>query len=503
MSEFILFLYFAVLIIPSIFGLHRYWLVFRYYRTKSKAPSAPDFKTLKTIPFVTIQLPLYNERYVAQRIIESACRFDYPRDRFEIQVLDDSTDETVSIVERQVKHFQELGFQIEQVRRADRVNFKAGALEEGLKKAKGEFVAVFDADFLPQSDFLQKTIPHFYEHPKIGMVQARWGHLNRDYSLLTQAQSLLLDGHFVIEHSVRNRSGCFFNFNGTAGIWRKACIEETGGWSGDTLTEDIDLSYRAQMAGWQFIYLEDLVVPAELPVDINGLKSQQHRWAKGSIQVARKLLPALIKGPYPLRVKCEAIFHLAANINYLLIAILAFLMPLAVYVRYQEGWLSLWWLDVPLFMSATFSISYFYYHSQKSITSDFFSRIKCIPVSLAIGIGLAINNSKAVIEGFMADRGEFTRTPKYAIVDRSDSWKGKKYCGKWNLVSLIELALTVHLTAAVFYCLKEGLYFSLPFLLLFQVGFFYTSTLSILQGIYSFGLSPEASQIPSELPQIS
>jgi cellulose synthase/poly-beta-1,6-N-acetylglucosamine synthase-like glycosyltransferase len=494
--------YFLILLIPSIFGLHRYYLVYLYYRNRHRRPLVPPFEALAEAPIVTVQLPIYNERYVAPRLIQAVCNFDYPRERMEIQVLDDSTDDTVAIVDREIEGYRGQGFTIHHIRRKSREGFKAGALNEGLAAARGEFIAVFDADFVPPADFLKKTIPQFSRDKKIGMVQARWGHLNRDYSLLTQAQSILLDGHFIIEHTARSRSGCFFNFNGTAGIWRKACIEDAGGWSGDTLTEDIDLSYRAQIAGWDFVYLDDLEAPAELPVEINALKSQQHRWAKGSIQVAKKLLPVILRGQHPLKVKMEAFFHLASNFNYLLIALLSFLMPFSIYLRNSEGWSRILWLDLPFFLSASWSVSVFYYHSQKVIRPDWFSRIKYIPFSLALGIGLSVNNAKAVMEGLINKGGEFTRTPKYAVTCKGDSWKEKRYRGKFDWVSLIELAFTIHFTVAMVYVLKEGLYLSLPFVALFQVGYLYAAALSFFQSRVSskWLAAPQAAACP---PQIS
>lgn len=473
--------YFSILLIPAVFGLHRYYLIYLYKKTRWDVPKAESLESLPEIPKVTIQLPIYNEQYVAARLIRTVCDFDYPVGKMEIQVLDDSTDDTVSIVEREVKVFRDKGFQIEHVRRGNREGFKAGALSEGLKRCSGEFVAVFDADFVPSRDFLKQVIPHFYKNNRIGMVQTRWDHLNRDYSLLTRAQAILLDGHFIIEHTARYRSGCFFNFNGTAGVWRKSCIEDAGGWSGDTLTEDIDLSYRAQMRGWRFVYLDDVLSPAELPVDMNALKTQQHRWAKGSVQVAKKLLPTILRGPYPLKVKMEALFHLCANFNYLLIAALSILMPISIYIRRQQGWYDLLWVDLPFFLSATWSVSVFYYHSQKRVYPDVFSRVKYILMSLAVGIGLCVNNTRAVLEGLFSNTGEFIRTPKHAVVQKGDSWKDKSYRGKLNLTSFFEVLLTLNFVLALVYAVGEGLYLSLPFLLVFEVGFGYTSLLSILQ----------------------
>lgn len=502
-SLFFLVFYFAVLLLPSAFGLHRYYLLFLYYRLQKDRPSARPFESLPEVPWVTVQLPIYNERYVAPRLIRAVCDFDYPRERLEIQVLDDSNDETVAIVEREVSEWRKKGFEIHHVRRGCREGFKAGALAYGLREAKGEFVAVFDADFLPEPDFLKKVIPHFYGGSDIGMVQTRWEHLNRDYSLLTRAQAILLDGHFIIEHTARHRSGCFFNFNGTAGVWRKSCIGDAGGWSGDTLTEDIDLSYRAQMKGWRFVYLDEVVAPAELPVDINALKTQQHRWAKGSVQVAKKLLPSILRGPYPRRVKMEAFFHLAANFNYLLMAILSFLLPVSIYVRREQGWYDMLWIDLPLFLSATWSVSVFYYHSQKKAYSDWFSRVKYIFFSLALGIGLCLNNSKAVLGGLIGDTGEFTRTPKYAVVKRSDSWKEKGYRGRLAFLSLVEIFLTFLYVVTIAYALSEGLYLSVPFLLLFVIGFGYSSLLSIFQVRGGVGSSLTAPMKPSIEAQIS
>src|SRR6266508_2050500 len=318
--------YFFVLIVLAIYGWHRYYLVYLYMRNRDKEPKPGP--ALDPLPVVTIQLPLYNEMYVADRLIAAVCQIDYPRDLLEIQVLDDSTDETRSIAELATRRFAAQGVDIKFYHREDRLGYKAGALEAGLKTARGEFIAIFDADFIPKPDFLMRLIAHFRD-PQIGMVQARWGHINQDYSLLTKIQSILLDAHFVLEHGARNRGGCFFNFNGTAGVWRREAIASAGGWQHDTLTEDLDLSYRAQLAGWRFVFLPDVVSPAEVPVEMNAFKSQQHRWAKGSIQTALKLLPRLFRSPLPWHVKREAFFHLTANVGYLFMIPLALLMPLS------------------------------------------------------------------------------------------------------------------------------------------------------------------------------
>ena len=304
MAPALLGLYYSILGVLALYGVHRLVLVVLYARHRRRGaprPPAPE-----EWPRVTVQLPLYNELYVARRLIDAVCRLDYPRDRLEIQVLDDSTDETAEIVRAEVARRRAAGFAIHHLRRAERTGFKAGALAAGLERTGGELIAVFDADFVPGPEFLKAAVPYFAD-PRVGMVQGRWEHLNRDYSLLTRVQALLLDGHFVIEHAARNRAGCFFNFNGTAGVWRRAAIAAAGGWRHDTLTEDLDLSYRAQLAGWRFVYLPDLSVPAELPVDVGGFKSQQYRWAKGSIQTARKLLGRVLAAPLPLRVKARGL----------------------------------------------------------------------------------------------------------------------------------------------------------------------------------------------------
>src|SRR5437764_9589235 len=320
--------------------------------------------------------------YVIERLVEAVCRIDYPRDRLEIQVLDDSTDETQGIARAAVERSRRAGHDIACLHRDHRDGFKAGALQEGLCRARGEYVAVFDADFVPGTDFLLRSV-HFFTDPRVGMVQVRWDHLNRESSHLTQAQAIYLDGHFVIEHTARNRSGRFFNVNGTAGVWRRASIEDAGGWQHDTLTEDLDLSYRAQLRGWRFTFLSDLIAPAEVPVEMNAFKSQQHRWAKGSIQTCRKLLPRLLKSNLPFGVKAEAFFHLTANFNYILMCVLSILMFPAMVIRYNMGWYEMILIDVPLFFAATFSFCNFYTVFQREIYKVWLAHIKYVPYLMA------------------------------------------------------------------------------------------------------------------------
>ena len=475
----ILALYFFVLVILAVYGWHRYYLVYLYMRNKDRQPAQPP--PLATLPTVTVQLPIYNEMYVADRLIDAVCEMDYPRELLQIQVLDDSTDETTSVAERAVRRNAANGIDIVYIHRTDRTGYKAGALEAGLGVATGEFVAIFDADFIPTVDFLRRTVPFFGE-PKVAMVQARWGHINADYSLLTKIQSILLDGHFVLEHGGRNRSGLFFNFNGTAGIWRHTAIADAGGWQHDTLTEDLDLSYRAQLRGWQFVFLPDLVAPAEVPVEMNAFKSQQHRWAKGSIQTCRKLLPRILRSDMPLSVKTEAFFHLTANFNYLLMCVLSVLMAPSMVIRFNMGWYEMLLIDVPLFFAATASVANFYMVCQRELhKADWTKRLKYLPFLMSIGIGLTVNNTRAVLEALFNRQSEFARTPKYRIEAQADEWIGKKYRQTFLVQPMIELALGLYFTATVFYALANGIYGTVPFLMLFQIGFLYTGLLSIVQ----------------------
>jgi cellulose synthase/poly-beta-1,6-N-acetylglucosamine synthase-like glycosyltransferase len=477
-------LYFAVLLALSCYGLHRLHLVLlcRRHQKTIDAAIAQGAEPIaeRDLPTVTIQLPLFNESTVATRLIDACVKIDYPADKLEIQILDDSTDETQAIVFAQVERLRALGHDVVYLHRTDRVGYKAGALDAGLKVASGEYVAIFDADFIPTADFLKRTVPFFAE-PKVAMVQARWGHINQDYSLLTKIQSILLDGHFVLEHGGRNRSGLFFNFNGTAGIWRRTAIGDAGGWQHDTLTEDLDLSYRAQLRGWRFVFLQELVAPAEVPVEMNSFKSQQHRWAKGSIQTCRKLLPTILRSNLPLRVKTEAFFHLTANFNYLLMCVLSVLMAPSMVIRFNMGWYEMLLIDVPLFFAATASVANFYMVCQRELHKDWTTRLKYLPFLMSIGIGLTVNNTRAVLEALFNRQSEFARTPKYRVETQSDEWIGKKYRQSFVVQPIIELALGLYFTATVFYALANGIYGTLPFLMLFQLGFLYTGLLSVVQ----------------------
>ncbi|HEX5216494.1 MAG TPA: cellulose synthase family protein [Vicinamibacterales bacterium] len=487
--------YFFVLSILGLYGWHRYFLVYQYMKNKDRVPGpAPR---LDEWPVVTVQLPIYNEMYVVDRLIDAICDLDYPQDKLEIQVLDDSTDETREIAELAVRRYAQRGFDIKYIHRVDRTGFKAGALDAALKVARGEFIAIFDADFVPSSDFLKRTVGYFSTDDKLAVVQARWGHLNHNYSLLTKVQAVMLDGHFVLEHGGRNRSGCFFNFNGTAGVWRRVAIGDGGGWQHDTLTEDLDLSYRTQLRGWRFLFVPDLVAPAELPVEMNAFKSQQHRWAKGSIQTCRKVLPFILVSDLPTKVKMEAFFHLTANFNYLLMIALSVLMFPAMVVRYEMGWTEMLLIDIPLFLAATLSVFNFYLISQREAYPDWKSRVKYLPIVMAIGIGLAVNNAKAVLEAMFGDPGEFTRTPKYGIEKRADDWHQKKYHQSMPIQPLVEFGLGLYFTATVIYALSHEIYGTLPFLALFQFGFLYMGGMSILQQFGHDGALEKAPQVAS------
>lgn len=472
----ILTLYYLVLGILACYGLHRMSLVWTYWRTRRAAvplPAAPE-----PWPAVTVQLPIFNERYVAGRLIEAVCALEYPRDRLEVQVLDDSTDDTRDIVAQLVARLRREGFDIHHLHRTDRRGFKAGALAAGLEVARGEYVAVFDADFVPPADFLSRSIPYFQD-PRIGMVQARWGHLNRDYSLLTRIQAMLLDGHFVIEHAARNRSGCCFNFNGTAGVWRRRAIDEAGGWEHDTLTEDLDLSYRAQLGGWKFLFLPDLVVPAELPAEINAYKSQQRRWAKGSVQTARKLLGRVLRSNLPWRAKFEAFIHLTINSTFLLMIALTVLVFPAMYLRRGDEMWKLLVIDLPLFLAASVSVVVFYAVSQRAGGVDLGRRLARIPALMGVGIGLAVNNSRAVLAGLWQHGGVFHRTPKYRIEGPAGGWRGKRYRLGTDLSLYIELLLAIYFAACFVLAFRFEMWLSIPFLYLFLHGYTHMAVLGL------------------------
>jgi cellulose synthase/poly-beta-1,6-N-acetylglucosamine synthase-like glycosyltransferase len=489
LAHLVLAIYFAVLVVLSFYGSHRYTMVYLYKKyARGGDPEPVRRLTDAELPTITVQLPMFNERYVARRLIDAACALDYPAHLLQIQLLDDSTDDTTAICAQAQADWAARGVDVVLIHRDDRTGYKAGALEHGLKTATGELVAIFDADFIPPKDFLRQIVHHFSD-AEIGMVQARWAHLNRDYSLLTRAQAVLLDGHFVIEHTARNRSGRLFNFNGTAGVWRKQAIYDAGGWQHDTLTEDLDLSYRAQLAGWRFCFLRDLTVPSEIPVEMNAFKAQQHRWAKGSTQTALKLLPRIWRSALPWHLKLEATRHLTANMAYLLMLVLACLMPVATLVRLHQGLYEALMIDLPIFLSATLSICIFYWTSQREQGRSGWDTLRIMPAVLGLGIGLSVNNAKAAAEALIGHQSPFVRTPKYAIERRGQTWRSMAYLNRSSLVTALELGLAGWFALAIARILQTPTksVFSLPFLLLFFFGFGYVALLSILQALPSRG----------------
>lgn len=469
MESLILVLYFFSLCVLFAFGIHG--LVMLYYYHKTQNVKHIDNGLPENLPVITVQLPLFNELYVIERLIESVCKIKYPKDKLEIQVLDDSTDETIQIAQNLVKTYQEQGFDIQYIHRTNREGYKAGALKNGLNFCKGEFVAIFDADFVPNEDFLMMTIPHF-ANEKVGMVQTRWEHLNEEYSFLTRTQALNLDGHFCMEQQVRNKAGFFINFNGTAGIWRKETIFDAGNWQADTLTEDMDLSYRAQLKGWKFIYLNDVTSPAELPADINSLKAQQFRWTKGSIETGKKILPKVFRSNLPLKVKLESFVHLSGNIVFPFIVLVALLnIPIVILKNQVEG-LDVYYSIMSVFVIASISTFLFYMYAQRSINLDWRKRLLLFPVFLAGSMGLAINNSKAVFEALINKKTAFVRTPKFKIVDNKDDWKKKKYNSKKiGGVVFIELGLALYYLVGIGISVYYLEIAAIPFQLLFLMGF--------------------------------
>jgi len=486
--------YLSVLAGLSAYGVHRYFIIYLFLRNRKR--EVVPARRFDPLPKVTMQLPIFNEVYVVERLLRSVSELDYPRDRLQIQVLDDSTDDTRELTATCVSGLRERGFDVQLIHRVDRTGFKAGALALGLESADGEFVCILDADFVPPPDLLRRTI-HFFSDPKIGMIQTRWGHLNRGYSLLTRVQAMFLDGHLLLEQTARSRSGRFFNFNGTAGLWRKACIEQSGGWQHDTLCEDLDLSYRAQLAGWRFIFLPDVVTPAELPVDMNGFKSQQHRWTKGSVQTCKKLLPSIWRSNLPFFIKLEATGHLMSNFAYLLLACLCVLLHPSVGGP-QGGWLRTLLIDLPIFLAASVSVAVFYICAQRVLhPRTWLKEILFLPCLLALGIGLSLNNARAVLEALINHRSDFTRTPKYGIEHRSQPWRACKYRPLKSTWPVVEMIFAIYFTYFVWFAIVHKQYFSVPFLLMFQSGFLYVSlsSLGCWRPRFSFGGSRETAAV--------
>jgi cellulose synthase/poly-beta-1,6-N-acetylglucosamine synthase-like glycosyltransferase len=477
----ILIVYFTILTTLAIYGSYRIKQVIDFWRYRKFVPEPAGKFAEADLPHITVQLPLFNELYVVDRLLKAVTAFDYPREKLEIQVLDDSTDETIKVAEAVVAKYAAQGFDIHYIHRSDRTGFKAGALENGIKYAKGDLFAIFDADFVPKPDCLRKLVDFFID-PLVGCAQMRWSHINGHYNLLTRLQTIMLDGHFVVEQTTRNRTGGFFNFNGTAGIWRRQAIEMSGGWQHDTLTEDTDLSFRAQLMGWKFVYLLDEEAPAEIPVEINAFKAQQRRWAKGVMQVGLKLYPRIWLAPLPLRVKLEMFFRLTGNISYPLMIVASFLQFPLLLVRYNQPFYHLMVLDLPLLFFSSISVVLFYGSAVWYLDDKRAPRLLHLPLVMGLGIGLAFSNARAVLEALLGVKSEFVRTPKYRVEDDTDAtWKRKKYKRKRGLLPLLELAFALYFLLAITYSARLHMWGTIPFLLLFFFGFGYMGLMSILQ----------------------
>jgi cellulose synthase/poly-beta-1,6-N-acetylglucosamine synthase-like glycosyltransferase len=472
--------YYAVLAVLSMYGLHRYFVIREYYRGKHKLNQPPAAR-FETLPPVTIQLPLYNEEFVVERLLETTVEMRYPRELLQIQVLDDSTDDSQPRNAALCARFRALGHDVEYIHRVNRSGFKAGALENGLKTAKGEFVAVFDADFLPPADFVEKTI-HYFTDPGVGVVQTRWSHINRDSNLLTEVQAMLLDAHFVLEHAARFTSGHFFNFNGTAGILRKSMIADAGGWQHDTLTEDTDLSYRAQLKGWRFVYLPSMACPSELPVETHAFQVQQQRWSKGLTQCARKLWAMVRRADLPRGVKVEAFFHLTPNISYPLMIVVSALMMPAMIIRFHQGPLEMMLIDAPLILANFVSIGAFYLVAQRELYPASWKRsIAFVPALMAAGVMLTLSNTKSVLEALFGLQSAFVRTPKYAVAQGQAKVKQQKYRRRSGWLPFLELAAGSFFLFMAAWAIESVNYLSVPFILLFVAGYYWAGFSTLWQ----------------------
>src|SRR5260370_782431 len=479
--------YFIVLLVLAVYGLHRYWLVYDYFvYSKNVPPAAPP---VTNSPRVTVPLPIFIERYVIERLVEAVSRFDYPTELLDVQVLDDSTDETCEVARACAERHAAQGMPIVYIHRSNREGYKAGALENGLKTSKGEFVAIFDADFLPEPDFLRRTSPYFMNPDggaKIGMVQTPWTYLNSDYSLLTNVETILLDGHFVVEHGARSRRGTFFNFNGTAGVWRRKALDDAGRWEHDTLTEHTELSYRSQLKGWKFLYLPQIECASELPVDMSTCKTQQARWAKGLMQTAKKILPKVFKSDAPWHVKAEAFFHLTANISYPLMVVLSTMLLPAMIARFYQCYFQMLVIDLPLFLASTCSISSFYLVAQRELRPKTCWRtFLYMPFVLATGLGISVPNAQSVIESLLGKKSEFARTPKFNIEGKQGTYAKKSYKNKAGWMPYAEVLLGLYISLTIVYAIWNENYATVPFLLLFVWRYLYTGRMPLRQTYFA------------------
>jgi len=472
----------------SAFGAHRLRILWLYWKHRKEEPQPTT--QFQELPLVTVQLPIFNEVHVVKGLLDSVSKLDYSKEKLQIQILDDSTDETRSKCEEGAAQLRVQGFDAEHLHRTDRTGFKAGALEAAMDRVKGEYIMIFDADFTPGPDVLKKMV-HFFTDEKVALVQARWGHANRRDSLLTRLQAMMLDGHLALEQPARSRGNLFFNFNGTAGIWRKKAIVDAGGWDHDTLTEDMDLSYRAQLKGWKFHYLKDLAIPAELPPDMDGFKSQQHRWTKGSVQVCKKILGTIWKSDQPLSIKLEATVHLTANFAYLLmLAVLVMVYPSNFIFESSPAKMAL--IDLPVFFLATLSSLLFYGSAQLVLSKSPWDWIKCLPflpLLMALGIGMSINNGVAVIEALFNKKSDFVRTPKYGQ-QMAVKRKRSRYKAARSITFWVEVALALYFSLLVVGAIMEHRWVSVIFLALFQFGFSYVVGASASRWFSEWNLTP-------------
>lgn len=475
LSDLLFNVYTVVSSVMFAYGVNFYYLTYRSTKNHNRPPSVP----LLDLPRVTVQLPVYNERYVAKRLIEAVCQLDYPQSKLEIQVLDDSADDTVETCKETVQQFQEKGMNLVYIHRDERTGFKAGALQEGLSAASGEFVAIFDADFIPPPDFLTKALPYFAAK-EIGMVQTRWGHLNEDYSTLTKAQALSLDAHFLIEQRAKSYSDLFMNFNGTAGIWRRECILDAGGWQ-DTLAEDLDLSLRAQLRGWKFIFLDEHLSPAEIPVQMNASRKQQFRWAKGSAQCVRKFLREILVSKLGLNTKLQALFQLTRHVVFPLSIIQLLLLP----------FLLAWGFNLSpttgIVSQLTLGPLAYVYALRKMYGKDWPSRVPRYMYLLLFGEGISLSNSLAFLEGLIGTKGFFDRTPKYAIVTRHDTWRGKRYMTPFSWTAFGEIGLAAYGIIVILMALIKRSFLLVPNIAFQTLGFLYVSGLTIEHSISKHG----------------
>ncbi len=472
-------LYGIALVMVLLYSLAQLHLLYIYLKLRNKKDTAPTYNLNEAeTPFVTIQLPVYNEKYVMERLLDCISKIDYPKHKLQIQVLDDSTDESVATTAAIIMALQKTGLDIEQIRRTNRINFKAGALKEGLITAKGEFIAIFDADFLPQPEWLKQTVIYF-KNPKIGVVQTRWGHTNRDYSLLTKVQAFILDAHFTLEQSGRNLAGCFINFNGTAGIWRKQCILDAGNWEGDTLTEDLDLSYRAQLKGWEFKYLEDVVTPAELPVVVSAARSQQFRWNKGGAENFIKLFGRVVTSKtISLKTKLHSFFHLINSSMFFFLITIAVLSVPMLFIKDNYKELSIFYKINRFFFVSTiilFVSNWVVYRKLHGNTfMVFLGFIKMFFSFFTVALGLSLHNTLAVAEAYAGKRSEFIRTPKFNVNKSTDSWKGNQYLNaKLTLTNFLEALLFLYFGFAVVSGVIMQDFVMLPFHVMLLLGFGY------------------------------